>query len=274
MAQFGSAPAWGVGGRWFKSSLPDQSDNRARKRRPVRPRKRPRFWGAIVPKARFLLPAADSGAVKRRRAAAFGTSARYSPSAAFRNVSFRRLFQSSPSPYRALQPQSSESPSKGGSVGRRHILALNQSQPSILSSRFRARFAWILGRRAARARRRRRRRRAGGSRRQSERPRERNPSAHPPGLSAAGDSLPVLPEGSPIVGASATDGRDFIQLEVCHGLVGRSALSEDLAASIPAGGGSFVGEGLDLSGDEPYSRLQPQFSARRESSERRESSTV
>ena len=65
VAQFGSAPAWGVGGRWFKSSLPDQSDNRARKRRPVRPRKRPRFWGAIVPKARFLLPAADSRAAAR-----------------------------------------------------------------------------------------------------------------------------------------------------------------------------------------------------------------
>ena len=52
----------------------------------------------------------------------------------------------------------------------------------------------------------------GGSRRQS----ERNPSAHPPGLSAAVYSLRVLPEGAPAVGASAADGWDFIHVDVCH----------------------------------------------------------
>ena len=53
--------------------------------------------------------------------------------------------------------------------------------------------------------------------------------------------------------ASATDNRDRILVEVCHGLLGGSELREDLASAVLAGVGSFVGEGLDLSEDEPYS---------------------
>ena len=77
-------------------------------------------------------------------------------------------------------------------------------------------------------------------------------AAHQPGLSAAVDSLRILPEGAPAVGASASDGRDFLLVEVCHCLVGGSSLGEDLAAAVFAGVGSFVRECLDLSGDEPY----------------------
>ena len=94
---------------------------------------------------------------------------------------------------------------------------------------------------------------ARGAQRQAERPRERRPSAHPPGLSASVDSLRVMPEGPPAVGASVSDNRDFIHVEVCHRLLGGSVSGEDLAAAALAGVGSFVGESLDLSGDEPYS---------------------
>ena len=57
------------------------------------------------------------------------------------------------------------------------------------------------------------------------------------------DSRRVMPESSPAVGASVSDGCDLVR---------RSVFGEYLAAAILAGVGSFVGEGLDLSGDEPY----------------------
>ena len=94
---------------------------------------------------------------------------------------------------------------------------------------------------------------ARGARRQSERPRERRPSAHPLGLSAAVGSLRAMPEGARAVGASAADNRDFLLVEVYDGLLEGSAPGEDLAAATLAGVGFSVGEGLDLSGDEPYS---------------------
>ena len=59
---------------------------------------------------------------------------------------------------------------------------------------------------------------ARGAQRQAERPRERSPSAHPLGLSAAVYSLRAMPEGSPAVGASVSDSRDFVLVEVYHGL--------------------------------------------------------
>ena len=95
---------------------------------------------------------------------------------------------------------------------------------------------------------------ARGAQRQAERPRERRPSAHPLGLSAAVYPLRAMPEGSLAVGASVSDSRNRILVEVCHGLLDLAALGEDLSAAVLAGVGSFVGEGLDLSGDEPYSR--------------------
>ena len=73
------------------------------------------------------------------------------------------------------------------------------------------------------------------------------------GMSAAVASLRAMPEGAPAVGASAADNRNRILVEVCHGLLGGSALGEDLASAVLAGVGSFVGEGLDRSGDEAYS---------------------
>ena len=94
---------------------------------------------------------------------------------------------------------------------------------------------------------------ARGARRQSKRPRERGPFAHPQGLSAAVASLRAMPESSLAVGATAADNRDFLLVEVCHGIVLRSALREDLASATLAGVGSFVRESLDLSGDESYS---------------------
>ena len=88
---------------------------------------------------------------------------------------------------------------------------------------------------------------------QAERPRERIPSAHPMGLSAAVYSLRALPAGAPAVGASAANGRDILHAEGCHCLVCSSSPGEDWAAAALAGAGSFIREGLDLSGDEPYS---------------------
>ena len=81
-------------------------------------------------------------------------------------------------------------------------------------------------------------------------------AAHPRirwGMSASVYSLRAISEGAPAVGASAADDRDFVHLDVCHGLLDRAAPGEDLAAAALAGVGSFVGECLDLSGDEPYS---------------------
>ena len=104
---------------------------------------------------------------------------------------------------------------------------------------------------------RRRRRRAGDSRSAATvraPTRARRPSAHPPGLSAAVDPIRAMPEGSLAVGASVSDCRDFILAEVYHRLVDHSVLGEDLASEALADAGAFVGEGLDLSGDEPYSR--------------------
>ena len=83
-------------------------------------------------------------------------------------------------------------------------------------------------------------------------PRERSPSAHPLRLAAPVDSRRVMPERPTAVGASVSDVCDLILAEVYDGLVGSSALGEDLAAAALAGVGSFVGKGLDLSGDEPY----------------------
>ena len=83
---------------------------------------------------------------------------------------------------------------------------------------------------------------ARGAQRQAERPRERRPPAHPLGLSAAVDSLRAMPEGSPAVGASVSDNRNRILVEVYHGLLDRAVLGEDLAAAVLAGVGSFVGE--------------------------------
>ena len=98
-----------------------------------------------------------------------------------------------------------------------------------------ARFVPLPERRAARScarpRRRRREKMARGARRQSERPRERNPSAHPQGLSASVGSIRAMPEGALAVGASVSDNRDLILIEVCYGLVRRSALREDLASA-------------------------------------------
>ena len=84
-------------------------------------------------------------------------------------------------------------------------------------------------------------------------PRERSPSAHPLRLAAPVDSRRVMPERPTAVGASVSDGCDLILAEVYDCLVRSSALGEDLAAATRAGVGSFVGKGLDLSGDEPYS---------------------
>ena len=78
-------------------------------------------------------------------------------------------------------------------------------------------------------------------------------AAHSPGLPAPVYSRRAMPERPTAVGASVSDGCDLILAEVYDGLVGGSALGEDWALEARAGVGAFVGEGLDLSGDEPYS---------------------
>ena len=65
---------------------------------------------------------------------------------------------------------------------------------------------------------------ARAAQRQAERPRERSPSAHPLGMSAAVYSPRALPEDAPAVGASASDGCNLLYIEVYHGLVRRSSL--------------------------------------------------
>ena len=102
-----------------------------------------------------------------------------------------------------------------------------------------------------------------------------------------------MPEGALAVGATAADNRDFLLVEVCHGIVLRSALREDLDSAALAGVGSFVRESLNLSGDESYSShgrefligllcftqtwekiAKGRFPERRERSERRDSPAV
>ena len=118
-----------------------------------------------------------------------------------------------------------------------------------------ARFVQIPGRRSC-AIWRRRRRRGDGARSAAT---GRAPARAQPIRASAGgcppavDSLRAISEGAPAVGASVSDNRDVLIVEVCHSFVDRSSLGEDLASAMFAGVGSFVGEGLDLSGDEPYS---------------------
>ena len=71
----------------------------------------------------------------------------------------------------------------------------------------------------------------------------------PPLPIPSGHCLKALPGAERPV----SDDRDFIRAAIWRRLVGGSALGEHWDAAALAGVGSFVGEGLDLSGDEPYS---------------------
>ena len=90
-------------------------------------------------------------------------------------------------------------------------------------------------------------------RRHSERPHERRPSAHPLGLSASVDSLRIMPECTFATLAEASVDGGALCEDVFAGLPARPALVEDSAAAMRAGVGPVVRDGLDLSGDEPYS---------------------
>ena len=71
----------------------------------------------------------------------------------------------------------------------------------------------------------------------------------PPRSIPSGRCLKALPQSERRCRTVVT----FSNLEVYHGFVRRSVLGEDLAAAALAGVGPFVGESLDLSGDESYS---------------------